>query len=82
MNEVGAASHREPGRGRAHRSRPSDGLILSELFLVIVLSSVAFERFFSETNLTNSAQRSRMLTGVLNDLMMIKLIVPTVKQGL
>ena len=43
-----------------------------ELFLVIVLSSVECERLFSQMNLTKSAQRIRMLTGLLNDLLMIK----------
>jgi hypothetical protein len=47
-----------------------------ELFLVIVLSSVECERHFSQMNLTKSLQRARMLTGLLNDLLMIKLNGP------
>ena len=49
---------------------------LVEIFLVIVLSSVHCERFFSQMNLTKSLMRSRMLTDLLNDLMMIKLNGP------
>jgi hypothetical protein len=47
-----------------------------ELCLVLVLSSVHCERYFSQMNLTKSHQRSRMLTLLLNDLMMIKLNGP------
>lgn len=46
---------------------------LIELFLVVVLSSVDCERFFSQMNLTKSILRTRMLTDLLNDLLMIKL---------
>lgn len=49
---------------------------LVELFLVIVLSSVHCERFFSQMNLTKTFMRSRMLTDLLNDLLMIKLNAP------
>ena len=45
---------------------------LVQLFLVIVLSSVDCERFFSEMNLTKTNSRTRMLTRLLNDFMMIK----------
>ncbi len=49
---------------------------LVQLFLVIVLSSVSCERFFSEMNLTKTNSRTRMLTRLLNNFMMIKLNGP------
>jgi len=46
------------------------------MFCVIVLSSVPCERIFSSMNHTKTSERSRMLTDLLNDLMMIKMNGP------
>jgi hypothetical protein len=48
-----------------------------ELFMVVVLSSVECERLFSAMNLTKDKMRTRMLSDLLNDLMMIKLNGPS-----
>jgi len=45
---------------------------LVQMFCVIVLSSVPNERVFSSMNRTKTIERSRMLTDLLKDLMMIK----------
>ena len=50
-----------------------------EIFLVIVLSSVPCERSYSSMNSTKSKARSRMLTDLLNDLMMIKQNGPSIE---
>ena len=52
---------------------------LVEIFLVIVLSSVPCERSYSSMNSTKSKARSRMLTDLLNDLMMIKQNGPSIE---
>ena len=49
---------------------------LIRLYLVVVLSSVACERIFSQMNLTKSKARARMLSVLLNDLLMIKMNGP------
>ena len=57
---------------------PNDELRqLVELFMVVVLSSVECERLFSAMNLTKDKMRTRMLSDLLNDLMMIKLNGPS-----
>jgi hypothetical protein len=45
---------------------------LVQMFCVIVLSSVPNERVISSMNRTKTIERFRMLTDLLNDLMMIK----------
>jgi hypothetical protein len=49
---------------------------LVELFLVVMLSSVKYEHLFIAMNLTKNKMRTRMLSDLLNDLMMIKLNDP------
>ena len=49
---------------------------LVQMFCVIVLSSELCERIFSCMNHTKTSERSRMLTDLLNDLMMIKMNGP------
>jgi len=49
---------------------------LVQMFCVIVLSSVSCERISSCMNHTKVRERSRMLTDLLNDLMMIKMNEP------